>query len=89
MSEKGCHVFPIITDAVQKEYEKCSLNSKSPDLSPNICGYYGRACRQMDKDEGANRMLCDTARWWRSPTLCEMAKATAASISSHRICCLC
>lgn len=59
MSEKGCHVFPIITDAVQKEYEKCSLNSKSPDLSPNICGYYGRACRQMDKDEGANRMLCD------------------------------
>lgn len=38
MSEKGCHVFPIITDAVQKEYEKCSLNSKSPDLSPNICG---------------------------------------------------
>lgn len=59
MSENGCRVFPLITDAVQKEYEKCSMNSKSPDLTPDICGYYGRACRQMGKDEGANRMLCD------------------------------
>lgn len=59
MSENGCRVFPIITDVVQKEYEKCSMNTKSSDRTPEICGYYGRACGQMDKDEGANRMLCN------------------------------
>lgn len=59
MSENGCRVFPIITNAVQKEYEKCSMNTKSSDRTPEICGYYGRACGQMDKNEGANRMLCN------------------------------
>lgn len=59
MSENGCRVFPIITNAVQKEYEKCSMNTKSSDRTPEICGYYGRACGQTDKNEGANRMLCN------------------------------
>lgn len=39
MSENGCRVFPIITNAVQKEYEKCSMNTKSSDRTPEICGY--------------------------------------------------
>ena len=36
MSENGCRVFPIITNAVQKEYEKCSMNTKSSDRTPEI-----------------------------------------------------
>lgn len=47
MSENGCRVFPLITDAVQKEYEKCSMNSKSPDLTPDICGYDGEGYRSV------------------------------------------
>lgn len=48
--------FPIITKSYQEAYE---LGTKgSQDKTPEICGFYGRACRQMDKDEGACRALC-------------------------------
>ena len=46
MSENGCRVFPIITNAVQKEYEKCSMNTKSSDRTPEICGYPEQQNRQ-------------------------------------------
>lgn len=48
--------FPIITKAHQEAYEQGTKGSK--DKTPEICGYYGRACRQLGKVEGANRMLC-------------------------------
>lgn len=48
--------FAKIDSDLQKAYEKCTKPHKSN--IPEICGYYGRACRQMGKDEGANRMLC-------------------------------
>lgn len=47
-------VFPIITPDLQKVYE---MNA-APDGTPDICGHRGRACRQMGRDEGANRALC-------------------------------
>lgn len=50
-------MFPIITRTLQESYEKDSKDS--PDSTPEICGYYGRACRQIDKEEGASRMLCN------------------------------
>ena len=52
------HVFPIITKEIQKEYEAV-CPEESPAELPMICGYKGRACRQMDKEEGANRFLCN------------------------------
>lgn len=50
-------VFPIITEEVQENFEKDNIGKSVEDL-PMICGYYGRACRQMDKTEGANRANC-------------------------------
>jgi hypothetical protein len=52
-------VFPIITKGFQKLYEKDAKENKIALVyTPEICGYYGRACRQMEKEEGANRALC-------------------------------
>ncbi len=48
-------MFPVIMKRNQKKYEKTTVN----DNTPEICGYRGRACRQMNKVEGANRRLCD------------------------------
>ena len=48
--------FAIITKSLQEAYEQGTKGS--PDRTPDICGYYGRACRQLDKVEGANKMLC-------------------------------
>lgn len=48
--------FPFINKNIQQGYEK--QQEGQPDLTPEICGYYGRACRQMDKAEGANRANC-------------------------------
>jgi hypothetical protein len=48
--------FSKITKNMQEAYEQGTKGSQ--DKTPEICGYYGRACRQMDKDEGANRVLC-------------------------------
>lgn len=54
-------MFPTITSKKQKEFEKnCIRNNIASDESkcnvPCICGYYGRACRQMN--EKADRFLC-------------------------------
>jgi hypothetical protein len=49
--------FPVITKSLQEAYEKESLEVYGR-YTPEICGYYGRACRQMEKSEGANRALC-------------------------------
>ena len=51
-------IFPIITKEKQELYEK--IYSKHTDLKndiPEICGYYGRACRHMD--DNADSMLCN------------------------------
>lgn len=48
--------FRIITKSLQKEFEEAMTGKQ--DETPAICGYYGRACRQMEKVEGCNRMLC-------------------------------
>ena len=45
--------FPIITKEVQKQFEKeCG---DKPDETPEICGYYGRACRCLGR-------LCGTEK---------------------------
>lgn len=50
--------MPIkITKEVQKRFE-LECNGVAPDKLPDICGYFGRACHQMNKEEGANRMNC-------------------------------
>ena len=64
-------VFPLITPERQKGFEAASLEGTFAPAGlplyrsrwamkevPDICGYYGRACRQMNDDEGANRALC-------------------------------
>lgn len=50
-------VFPVITNDIQKAFE-AACGGSTPDALPMICGICGRACRQMNKDEGANRMNC-------------------------------
>ena len=52
--------FQIITKEVQKQFEK-ECGDKS-DETPEICGYYGRACRCLGSLDGADRMLC-----WHCP----------------------
>lgn len=51
--------FPVITSDMQRNFEtqhrRCNTDPKVPEL----CGCAGRACRQMNKDEGANRALCN------------------------------
>ena len=50
-------IFPVITDEKQKIYEKVFLESEELQNDvPCICGYYGRACRNMNGQ--ANSMLC-------------------------------
>ncbi len=51
------NLFPIITTTKQQEFEKKTTYSIAKNI-PCICGYFGRACRQMNKEEGANRMIC-------------------------------
>lgn len=50
-------MFPIITQELQRSFE-ARFYDKPVEGLPMICGYYGRACRQMGKQEGANRMNC-------------------------------
>lgn len=52
--------FPIITGELQTQFEK-EFGDK-PDEVPEICGYYGRACRCLGSLDGADRMLC-----WHCP----------------------
>lgn len=54
--EQPAQTFPIITEAAQRAFEDHA--DGSPDETPAICGSYGRACRQMGQEEGANRALC-------------------------------
>lgn len=54
--EQTAQTFPIITEAAQRAFEDHA--DGSPDETPAICGSYGRACRQMGQEEGANRALC-------------------------------
>lgn len=54
-------MFSIITNKKQKEFEEnCIKNNIRSEESechvPTICGYYGRACRQMN--DKADRFLC-------------------------------
>ena len=48
--------FPVITKSLQEAYEQGTKGSQ--DKTPDICGFYGRACRQLEKEEGANRASC-------------------------------
>ena len=56
--DKGKIRYPIITEEMQEQFEKDCIEQQTSTYIPVICGIYGRACRQMDKKEGANRMLC-------------------------------
>jgi len=47
----------MVTRKKQKEFEK-KVKPTSANYIPCICGYFGRACKQLDKLEGANRALC-------------------------------
>lgn len=51
------NIFPIITKEIQRSFEATCKGTSLEEL-PMICGCYGRACRQMGKEEGANRMNC-------------------------------
>lgn len=51
-------MFVIITKEIQKEFENNVCRGITPESLPVICGYCGRACRQLEKEEGANRALC-------------------------------
>lgn len=46
---------PTITKEIQKQYEQRKETQRG---LPQICGFWGRACRQMGKAEGANRVPC-------------------------------
>lgn len=48
-------MFAIITTEKQQAFENSTSGAKKV---PELCGHCGRACRQMDKAESANRMLC-------------------------------
>lgn len=51
-------MFATITKERQKLYEKIYFdNVEFKNNIPYICGYYGRACRQMN--DKADRMLCN------------------------------
>lgn len=52
------NIFPIITKNMQDAFETQQRLLRIADHTPEICGIYGRACRQMDKPEGANRAIC-------------------------------
>lgn len=50
-------IFPVITEGKQKSYEKIAKSNRYiKNKIPCICGYYGRACRNMNNT--ANSMLC-------------------------------
>ena len=51
-------MFATITKGLQEAYEQGTKGSQ--DKTPEICGYYGRACSQIDKAEGANRIPCQS-----------------------------
>lgn len=51
-------MFPIITKELQKKFENQCINTEKQSNVPEICGYFGRGCRQMGKSEGTNRVLC-------------------------------
>ena len=53
---KSTEIFPIITEKLQRQFEKKCKETR--DQTPDICGYYGRACRCLESEEGANRALC-------------------------------
>ena len=49
----------MITKEKQKLYEKIFLEHENLQNNvPEICGYFGRACRQMN--DKADRMLCNS-----------------------------
>ena len=49
---------PIVTPERQQAFEQAATLAGDLDTTPTICGYYGRACYQMNSPEGANRCLC-------------------------------
>lgn len=49
------NTFPIITTEKQAAFEAQATDEQKENI-PCICGYYGRACRQMG--DAANRALC-------------------------------
>lgn len=44
----------------ENRYKEFEQQNPATEGLPNICGYMGRACRQMEKEEGANRANCTT-----------------------------
>jgi len=69
--------FPIITKTIQQEYER--RYAVAPSGMPCICGNFGRACRQLEKPEGANRascMGCPLANYAKGTVLNKLAEET-------------
>ena len=48
-------MFPTITNEKQAAFEAQATPAQKEQI-PMICGYYGRACRQMN--DKADRALC-------------------------------
>lgn len=48
--------FPVVTKKTQELFEKMYSEQNIKYYIPEICGYYGRACRKMN--EQANTMIC-------------------------------
>lgn len=51
-------MFPIITKEKQAAFEAAYKGNTIMENLPMLCGYCGRACYQLGKEEGANRMIC-------------------------------
>lgn len=52
----------VMTESVQALFEKA--NEGKPDTTPMICGYYGRACREMGcKPLSSNCLTCPLAKF--------------------------
>ncbi len=46
-------------EAAQKRYEENSLKLNKEDTTPEICGYYGRACRRLcEGSESSKSSIC-------------------------------
>lgn len=75
-------MFAIITTEKQQAFENSTSGVKKV---PELCGHCGRACRQMNKAEGANRMLCvgcPLAEYCEEPA--EKIRRSAKIIKAHK-----
>ena len=71
----------VMTEAVQAIFEKA--NEGQPDTTQTICGYYGRACREMGRKPGRMPCLsCPLAKFLEGAERIIPTEGTTASATS-------